>query len=48
MFGWVQLALFIILLFLLTKPVGIYLTRVLDPEGKTSLDAALRPAERLL
>jgi K+-transporting ATPase ATPase A chain len=46
-FGWVQLALFIVLLFLLTKPVGIYLTRVLDPEGKTLLDAALRPAERL-
>ena len=47
MFGWVQLALFIVLLFLLTKPVGIYLTRVLDPEGKTFLDAALRPVERL-
>jgi K+-transporting ATPase ATPase A chain len=46
-FGWIQLALFIILLFLLTKPVGIYLTRVLDPEGKTFLDAALRPVEGL-
>jgi K+-transporting ATPase ATPase A chain len=48
LFGWFQLALFIVLLFLLTKPVGIYLTRVLDPEGKTFLDAALRPVERLL
>ena len=48
LFGWVQLVLFIVLLFLLTKPVGIYLTRVLDPEGKTFLDAALRPVERLL
>ena len=48
MFGWVQLAFFIVLLFVLTKPVGIYLTRVLDPEGKTFLDAALRPVERLL
>ena len=47
-FGWVQLTLFIVLLFLLTKPVGIYLARVLDPEGKTFLDAALRPIERLL
>jgi K+-transporting ATPase ATPase A chain len=47
LFGWFQLALFIVLLFLLTKPVGIYLTRVLDPEGKTYLDAALRPVERL-
>jgi K+-transporting ATPase ATPase A chain len=47
-FGWVQLTLFIILLFALTKPVGIYLTRVLDPEGRTFLDAALRPVERLL
>ena len=46
-FGWTQLALFIVLLFLLTKPVGIYLSRVLDPEGKTFLDAALRPVERL-
>ena len=46
-FGWVQLVIFIALLFLLTKPVGIYLTRVLDPEGKTFLDVALRPAERL-
>ncbi len=47
-FGWLQLALFIVLLFLLTKPVGIYLTRVLDPEGRTFLDAALRPVEQLL
>jgi K+-transporting ATPase ATPase A chain len=46
-FGWIQLALFIVLLLLLTKPVGIYLTLVLDPEGKTFLDAALRPVERL-
>jgi K+-transporting ATPase ATPase A chain len=31
---WLQLALFIGLLALITKPIGIYLTKVLDPEGK--------------
>ena len=48
LFGWIQLALYIILLLLLTKPVGLYLVRVLDAEGKTFLDPGLKPVERLL
>jgi K+-transporting ATPase ATPase A chain len=48
LFGWIQLALFIGLLLLLTKPLGIYLYRVLDVQGKTFLDPVLSPVERLL
>ena len=46
--GWIQLVLFVGVLLLLTKPVGLYLVRVLDEEGKTFLDPALKPVERLL
>ena len=46
-FGWVQLALFVGILALATKPVGLYLVRVLEPEGKTFLDPLLKPVERL-
>ncbi|HEY8965822.1 MAG TPA: potassium-transporting ATPase subunit KdpA, partial [Candidatus Methylacidiphilales bacterium] len=45
--GWVQLVLFMGVLALLTKPLGLYLVRVLDPRGKTWLDPILKPAERL-
>jgi len=48
LYGWVQLTLYLLVLLLLTKPVGLYLTRVLDAEGRTFLDPALKPAERLL
>jgi K+-transporting ATPase ATPase A chain len=34
---WLQLALFIGLVALITKPIGSYLTQVLDPAGKTWL-----------
>lgn len=44
---WIQLALFLGILAAITKPLGIYLTRVLDPRGKTWLDPVLRPVERL-
>ncbi|MCK9196241.1 MAG: potassium-transporting ATPase subunit KdpA [Syntrophales bacterium] len=44
-YGWIQLALFIGMLALLTKPVGLYLVRVLDPMGRTFLDTALKPLE---
>ncbi|MCE5334133.1 MAG: potassium-transporting ATPase subunit KdpA [Desulfobacteraceae bacterium] len=47
-FGWIQLALFVAVLFGLTKPVGIYLARVLDAKGATFLDPAIRPVERLI
>ncbi|MCX6570002.1 MAG: potassium-transporting ATPase subunit KdpA [Candidatus Aminicenantes bacterium] len=48
LYGWIQLALFVGLLFLVTKPVGLYLVRVLEPDGKTWLDRPVRPVERLL
>ena len=44
---WLQLALFIGLLALLTKPLGIYLMQVLDANGKTFLDPVVRPFENL-
>src|SRR5580658_10114982 len=44
---WLQLAVFIALLALITKPMGLYLCRVLDAKGKTWLDPILKPLERL-
>ncbi len=44
---WLQLVLFIGLLALITKPIGIYLTKVLDPHGKTWLDPFIRPFEKI-
>ena len=44
---WLQLALFIGLLALITKPIGIYLTKVLDPQGETWLDPLIRPFEKI-
>jgi len=46
--GWIQLLLFMGLLAALTKPLGIFLVRVLDPAGRTFLDPAIKPAERLI
>jgi len=46
--GWLQLALFAGLLFAVTKPLGLYLARVLEPEGRTWLDRPFKPVERLL
>ena len=45
--GWLQLGLFVIALALITKPLGLYLVRVLDANGRTWLDPVLRPLERL-
>ncbi len=44
---WLQLALFLAALALITKPMGLYLMQVLDPRGKTWFDPLLRPLERL-
>jgi K+-transporting ATPase ATPase A chain len=44
--GWIQLAIFIVALALITKPMGLYLVRVLDENGRTFLDPLLRPLER--
>src|SRR6266516_3369780 len=45
--GWLQLALYLFALAVITKPMGLYLLRVLDANGKTWLDPLLRPLERL-
>ncbi len=44
---WLQFALFLGLLALITKPIGLYLTQVLDPQGRTWLDPLIRPFENL-
>ncbi len=46
--GWLQLAFFSIVLLALTKPMGLYLVRVLDAKGRTCLDPVLKPVERLI
>ncbi len=46
--SWIQLLLYIGVLLALTKPLGIYLFRVLDADGRTFLDPVVRPIERLL
>jgi K+-transporting ATPase ATPase A chain len=45
--GWLELALYVLVLILITKPLGIYLVQVLDTNGKTFLDPVLRPLERI-
>ena len=44
---WLQLAVYVGVLALITKPMGLYLVRVLDANGKTWLDPVLKPLERL-
>src|SRR5215469_12477269 len=45
--GWLQLALFVGVLLLITKPLGLYLCQVLDVNGRTFLDPVVRPFEKL-
>ncbi len=45
--GWIQLALFMGVLVLITKPLGLYLMQVLDAHGRTWLDPFWKPVERL-
>jgi K+-transporting ATPase ATPase A chain len=45
--GWFQILLFLALILLVTKPLGIYMARVFSRE-KTFLDPVLRPIERVL
>jgi K+-transporting ATPase ATPase A chain len=45
--GWIQFALYLVALALITKPMGLYLVRVLDANGRTWLDPILRPLERV-
>ncbi len=44
---WLQFALFLGLLTLITKPMGLYLMQVLDANGRTWIDPILKPFEKL-
>jgi potassium-transporting ATPase potassium-binding subunit len=45
--GWFQIALYLSLILVITKPMGVFMTRVFSRE-KTFLDPVLRPIERLV
>jgi potassium-transporting ATPase potassium-binding subunit len=45
--GWIQILLFLVLIFAVTKPLGVFMTRVFNRE-RTFLDPLARPVERLL
>jgi K+-transporting ATPase ATPase A chain len=45
--GWFQILFFLALIFLVTKPMGVFMTRVFNRE-RTFMDPVLRPIERLL
>ena len=45
--GWFQIGVFLIVIFLITKPLGGFLARVFSGE-KTFLDWVLRPIEKLI
>ena len=45
--GWLQFAIYSLILLATVRPVGIYLARVLEGE-RTWLDPVLRPIERLI
>ena len=45
--GWLQIGFFLLVIFALTKPLGVFMARVFNRE-KTFLDFAMRPIERLI
>jgi K+-transporting ATPase ATPase A chain len=45
--GWLQILVFLALIFAVTRPMGVFMTRVFNRE-KTFMDPVLRPIERLL
>src|SRR5215467_4775123 len=45
--GWFQIGLFLFVVFVITKPLGIFMARVFNRE-KTLLDPVLRPVEKLV
>ena len=44
---WLELVVYIAALVLVTRPLGLYINRVLDINGRTWLDPVLRPLEKL-
>src|ERR1700719_4793588 len=45
--GWFQIGFFLLVIFLITKPLGVFLARVFSGQ-RTFLDLVLRPIERLI
>src|SRR5574340_1204515 len=45
--GWLQIAVFFLLVLAVTKPLGVFMARVFNRE-RTFLDPVLRPLERLI
>jgi len=45
--GWLQVFLFLVLILLVTKPMGVFMARVFNRE-RTFMDPVLRPVERVL
>jgi K+-transporting ATPase ATPase A chain len=45
--GWFQIGLYLFVIFVVTKPIGVFMTRVFNRE-KTFLDPIFRPVERLV
>ncbi len=45
--GWLQIFFFLLIVLLITKPLGVFMTRVFNRE-KTFMDPVLRPIERVL
>jgi K+-transporting ATPase ATPase A chain len=44
---WLQLAIYVAALAVITKPMGLYLIQVLDANGRTWLDRVIKPFEQL-
>jgi K+-transporting ATPase ATPase A chain len=47
LFGWIQLSVFVGILLLLTRPMGLYLFKVLETQEKTILTPVMGPLEKL-
>src|SRR5208283_2632854 len=45
--GWIQILVFLVLILLVTKPMGVFMARVFSRE-RTFMDPVLRPVERVL
>ncbi len=45
--GWIQLILYVAALVAITKPLGLYLCKVLNVDGKTFLDPVFKPLEKV-
>src|SRR5208282_5740433 len=45
--AWLQFALYVAALLLVTKPLGLHLVQVLDHQGRTWLDRLVKPFERV-